>query len=198
MLLQPVHNELNLIEQVVLGCETAFRKLYDAYSAQVYSVALQHLKQEALAEDVVQTVFLSVWEQRQTLTTVRNFSPWLYTICRNTIISQLRKMGSHENYRNYIKAHMIACAESPETTFIRRDLQSLIHQALQELSPQQQLAFRLQRDEGLSYVDIAAQMGISPNTVKVHLYKANQCIRNYLLLHGVDAVAIMCVLFLVG
>lgn len=196
MLLQPLHNESSLLEQVALGSEAAFRRLYDVYSGLIYSVALQHLKQQALAEDVVQTVFLKVWEQRETLQTVRSFSPWLYTLCRNTIIGHLRKMGSQQNYRSYIKGCMMPCAESPETTFIRRDLQSLIQHALEELSPQQRLAFQLQRDEGLSYEDIAAQMGIATNTVKVHLYKANQCIRHYLQLHGVDTVAVMFVLFL--
>lgn len=190
MLLQPLHNETILLEQISRGCETAFRTLYDAYSGGIYKVALQHLKQTHLAEDIVQVVFLKVWEQRDSLKNIRQFSSWLFILCRNNIVNHLRKQGTQETYRNYVKCQMEGSAETPETAYIKRDLQFLLQQAISELSPQQRIAFQLQRNEDLSYEDIGQRMGIATNTVKVHLYKAHQQLRNYLSLHGVDTVAI--------
>ncbi|MGN6438886.1 MAG: RNA polymerase sigma factor [Agriterribacter sp.] len=189
--LEPLHNEPILLDQLSNSSEQAFRGVYDAYSGAIYAVAMRHLKEAHLAEDIVQTVFLKVWESRATLKDIRHFSSWLFTISRNTIISTLRKQGSHETYRNYLKTRSEVYAESPEAVCIKRDIRCLIEQAVTELSPQQRLAFQLQRDEGLSYDAIGERMGIATNTVRAHLYRANQFIRSYLQTHGVDSVAVM-------
>lgn len=196
LLLQPNHNDPILLEQLSNSNEQAFRGLYDAYSAGIYAVALHHLKQAPLAEDVVQTVFLKVWESRVSLKEIRHFPSWLYTISRNTIISTLRKQGSQETYRNYLIERMNLYTESPETAFIKQDIRSLIQKAITELTPQQRLAFQLQREEGLSYDAIGKRMGVATNTVRAHLYKAHQFLRTYLQTHGVDNVAVMLALVL--
>jgi len=196
LLPDPAYNEKRLLEQLSEGHEPAFRKLYDRYSGGIYAVALKHLKQPQLAEDIVQNLFLKVWENRVSITGIQHFSSWLFTVSRNMIISTLRKKGTQETYLNYLRSQMEPCGESPELIYAQRNLRSLIREATQELSPQQRLAFQLQRDEGLSYEDIGQQMGIATNTVKVHLYKANQFIRSYLQTHGVDSMAIILLLIL--
>lgn len=196
LLFKPAHNEPILLEQLSCSNEQAFRGLYDAYAGAIYTVAVKHLKQAQLAEDIVQTVFLKVWEYRASLKEIHNFSSWLFTISRNTIITVLRKQGSQEAYRAYLKEQMEKCAESPEATFIKRDIHILIQRAVTELTQQQRTAFQLQREEGLSYEEIGERMGVAVNTVRTHLYKAHQFVRHYLQTHGVDNVAVMLALAL--
>jgi RNA polymerase sigma-70 factor (family 1) len=190
------YNEKLLLEALSRGNEPAFKKLYNKYSGGIYAVALKHLKQPQLAEDIVQNLFLKVWENRDALTQIQNFSAWLFAVSRNIIISTLRKQGTQETYLNYLRHRMELHPDTPELVFARRNIRSLISEATLALSPQQRLAFQLQREDGLSYEDIRRQMGIEINTVKAHLYKANQLIRSYLQTRGVDNVAIVLLLLL--
>lgn len=196
MLPEPVYNERLLLEQLSAGSESAFRELYNKHADIIYSVALQHLKQAQPAEDIVQTLFLNVWENRASVKNIHQFSAWLYIAARNIIISTLRKQGTQEKYLNYLRERMYTATETPELIFDEKNLRSLIKEAVSELPPQQRMAFQLQREEGMSYEDIASQMGIATNTVRAHLYKANQLIRNYLQTHGVDNMAMMLLLIL--
>ncbi len=187
--MHPIHGE-QVLEQLLHSSEAAFRKLYDQYAPTIYKVALRHLKQVPLAEDVVQIVFLKVWEQRTTLANIKCFTSWIHTVARNTIISSLRKQGSQENYLKYLLVRNSQYTESPETVCMNHDAYVMIQKAVSKLTPQQRQAFQLLREEGLSYDDIAQRMGIASNTVRAHLYKAHQFLRSYLHKNGVDNLTI--------
>lgn len=194
MILRPLHNELVLLRQLSENHEPAFRQLYEGYAPGVYAVALQHLKLPHLAEDIVQSVFLKLWENRSEVLSIQHFASWFYTITRNSIISALRKQGSIDAYRNYLKERMEISQDSPELQMLKKEQITLIREAVAQLSPQQRTAFLLQREEGLSYEAIGKQMGIATNTVKVHLYKAMESIRHYVMQHSKDSIALTCLL----
>ncbi|MGN6419998.1 MAG: RNA polymerase sigma factor [Pseudobacter sp.] len=197
MILRPLHNEAYLLEQVSQSHEPAFRKLYDGYSPGIYAVALQHLKLPQLAEDVVQVVFLRLWETRSELGSIRNFSSWLFILARNTIINSLRKQGSHDAYVKYLKERMETVTESPELFILKKEQVALVQQGIARLSIQQRTAITLQREEGLSYEEIGQRMGIATNTVRVHLYKAMESLRNYILANSPNSTVVACLLPLI-
>ncbi|RZS74526.1 RNA polymerase sigma factor [Pseudobacter ginsenosidimutans] len=197
MILRPLHNEIILLKQVSENHEPAFRQLYEGYAPGVYAVALQHLKLPHLAEDIVQSVFLKLWENRTELTSIQHFASWFYTIVRNTIVSSLRKQGSHETYINYLKERMEIAMDSPELHLMKKEQVKLVQQAVDQLSPQQRTAFKLQREEGLSYEEIGQRMGIATNTVRVHLHKAMESLRNYILTHSPNGAMVACLLPLI-
>lgn len=197
MILQPLHNENILLKQVSENHEPAFRELYEGYAPGVYAVALQHLKLPHLAEDIVQSVFLKLWENRAELPSIQHFASWFYTVVRNTIVSALRKQGSHDTYIHYLKERMETTMETPELHLMKKEQFTLVQQAVDQLSPQQRIAFKLQRDEGLSYEEIGIRMGIATNTVRVHLHKAMESLRNYVLAHSPNDTLVACLLPLV-
>ena len=197
MILRPLHNESLLLKQVSESQEPAFRQLYEGYSPGVYAVALQHLKLPHLAEDIVQSVFLKLWESRSELVSIQHFASWFYTVVRNTIVSSLRKQGSHDTYINYLKERMEIAMDSPELHLMKKEQIILLQQAVEQLSPQQRTAFKLQREEGLSYEEIGKRMGIATNTVRVHLHKAMESLRNYLLAHNPNDALVACLLPLI-
>lgn len=159
-------------------------------------MALLHLKRIDLAEDLVQSVFLTLWESREKLNNVQAFAGWLHTLTRNTIISTLRKQGTQADYLNYLKQRMELVSVQPETELLEKERQHLMREAIKQLSAQQQKALLLQHEEGLSYAQIGQRMGISPNTVRVHLFKAMEALRHFMLTHRGNASLLAAVFFL--
>lgn len=187
-----------ILRALSAGEERAFRKLYDHYAEKVYSVALLHLKQPELAEDLVQTVFLKLWESRTGLGEVQSFAGWFYTLTRNMIISTLRKQGSQATYLDFLRQRLGLLPASQEQDLVRKEQLQLIHRGIQQLSAQQRMAFTLQCDEGLSYKIIGERMGISPNTVRVHLFKAMESLRRFVQTHNDDKYLLLCLSSLAG
>ncbi len=196
MPLVSLHNERILLRELAGGKESAFREIYDYYAKKVYSIALLHLKQVELAEDLVQTVFLAIWEEREHLGNVQTFAGWLHTLTRNTIISILRKQGSQAAYINFLKHRSVMAGTHPEKELLLKEQRRLVQQGIGRLSAQQRTALNLQREEGLSYKHIGDRMGISPNTVRVHLLKAMQSLRQFVQTHGSDSFLIISFCFL--
>lgn len=198
MAFSSIHNEKVILRALSAGEERAFRKLYDHYAEKVYSVALLHLKQPELAEDLVQSVFLKLWESRADLGEVQSFAGWFYTLARNMIISSLRKQGTQASYLDFLRQRQGLLPINPDQDFARKEQLQLIRRGVQQLSAQQRTAFTLQCDEGLSYKIIGERMGISPNTVRVHLFKAMESLRRFVQTHTDDKYLLLCLYSLAG
>lgn len=192
MAFSSLHNEKIVLRALSAGEERAFRKLYDHYAEKVYSVALLHLKQPELAEDLVQSVFLKLWESRADMDEVQAFAGWFYTLTRNMIISSLRKQGTQASYLDFLRQRQGLLPINPDQDFVRKEQLQLIRRGVQQLSAQQRTAFTLQCDEGLSYKIIGERMGISPNTVRVHLFKAMESLRRFVQTHTDDKYLLLC------
>jgi RNA polymerase sigma-70 factor (family 1) len=178
-----LHNERELLQQVAAGNIIAFRNLFAAYYDRLYSAALVYCKIHEQAEDVVQQVFMKVWEKRHTLSQVEQPGDYLFIITRNEVLNQLRRNTLHDNYIRHIRELFSEETGSPEEVLVARQKRQIVQQAISQLPPQQQEAFRLSRDQGLSYEEIAATMNLSLSTVKGHMSKALQAVRAYCRLH---------------
>jgi len=188
--IEPLYNEAELLRALANGSDDAFTVIYNAYVDAVYGLSVLYVKHPQLAEDTTQSVFLKVWENRAELIHLDSFTNWLFIIARNQVLSVLRKQSSEKNYRVYIKERMFAdpSAEADnnyshgsyaDQQFIEHATFNIIQRAISQLPPQQQTAFRLQREHGLSYEQIAAKMGLATNTVRKHLQLALISIRDY-------------------
>lgn len=191
-----LHNEKLILQRLIRGEESAFRQVYDYYAERIYSVALLHLKQVELAEDVVQSVFLKLWESRDQLRKVEAFTGWLYVLTRNTIISILRRQGTQASYLDFLKQRTDLFKTSFEQELSRKEQVMLVRKGIERLSFQQRTALRLQQDEGLTYQGIAERMGISPNTVRVHLFKAMESLRHFVQIHSRDVMIVILLFFI--
>jgi RNA polymerase sigma-70 factor (family 1) len=189
-------NEKIVLRELAAGKEIAFRQLYNHYAERMYSVALLHLKQPELAEDLVQSVFLKLWESRNDLNEVQAFAGWLCAVTRNTIISMLRRQGTQAAYLDFLTRHRGPLNTNPEQQLMRKEQLQIIRQGVERLSIQQRTAFTLQREEGLSYQCIGERMGISHNTVRVHLFKAMESLRRFVLAHSGDSSLFLVLYFL--
>lgn len=171
-------DDLQLLTFLLNDDEEAFAALYERHWKRIYTMALLYLKSPEAAQDTVQDVFLKVWTNRSALQQVRDFRPFLFVTARNLLISGLRNKVFHVS----LDAGNEVGEESmhPERHLSYRESVTLLHKAIEQLPPQQQKAYRLSRDNGMSYEEIAAEMGISRLTVRTHISKAIGFIRKYL------------------
>lgn len=148
----------------------AFYNIYERYSKRLYGFVLRYIKQKEDAEEIVQEVFVKIWEFRNKIDAYSSFEAFLFTIASNTTISLLRKRTSEKIYLEHLKS-LQQCANSPdlidEIQF--NELNDRIQSLLNELTPRQKEIFQLSREEGLTHDEIAQKLDISVNTVKKHM-----------------------------
>lgn len=148
----------------------AFYNIYERYSKRLYGFVLRYIKQKEDAEEIVQEVFVKIWESRNKIDAYSSFEAFLFTIASNTTISLLRKRTSEKIYLEHLKS-LQQCANSPdlidEIQF--NELNDRIQSLLNELTPRQKEIFQLSREEGLTHDEIAQKLDISVNTVKKHM-----------------------------
>ncbi len=180
----PKYDETALLEEVAKGDEKSFRQLFDQYWDTVYNTSFAFTKSSALAEELTQDIFLKIWMQREKLSGIEKFKDYLFIIARNHIFNELRKKVHEQSFADHLFNYFEETANTPEQQFLLRETEQLINEAVKQLPSQQQLIYCLSRQQGLCHQEIADKLHISTNTVKSHINKALQFIRNYLQSHS--------------
>jgi RNA polymerase sigma-70 factor (ECF subfamily) len=176
-------DEKLLLEQVAAGNEKAFAILIGRYWNNIYAQALTYVSSTHHAQDIVQDVFLRIWEKRTQLQHIDRFDAFLFIVARNLIISELRKKIAAPLPKEWPEEARELTA-LPDQQLALKQLQNNLANAIAQLPPQQKTAYLLSRDEGLSFEKIAQRMGISRETVKKHIGKALNSIRTFISLHA--------------
>ncbi len=111
---------------------------------------------------------------------IRNMDAWLYRVMENKLMDFLRKAAADERMREQIWNALSGEAPSPATITEYREYHALVGKAIDRLPPQRRLIYRLNREEGMSYLEIADELNISRHTVKNQLSSALQAIRSFI------------------
>ena len=171
-----------LIARVAMGDRGAFRQLYDRTSAKLFGVALRVLRQEALAEEVLQEVFLKIWD-RAGQYRANGYSPmtWLITVTRNAAIDRLRKARAAGEASPVSDAEFMADpGPGPEAATLMRDEARVLDLCLRELAPDRAAMVRAAYLDGMSYADIARVSETKLNTVRTWLRRSLMQLRECL------------------
>ncbi len=129
-----------------------------------------HIKQEADAEEIVQEVFVKVWEARNKIDVHSSFESFLFTVAYNATISLFRKRVTEKKYVEHLKSlQQFNNAPDIIDEIQFNELNEKVRLLLNELTPRQKEIFQLSREEGLSHEEIAEKLNISVNTVKKHM-----------------------------
>jgi len=177
-------NEYNLLKKLKKGDSKAFLELYDRYHLQVYNWALKFVKIPAIAEDIVQDVFLKIWVIRERLNPQLSFPAFIYRICRNRVFSDLKKIAVNERLTLNVIEQFRSLKESPADLAIWNQYEVLLESAIRKLPKQRQKVFKLCRQGGKTYEEVAVELCISKNTVKEHMVMAVKNIREYFYQYG--------------
>lgn len=177
------HNRIRPLE-IKNGNEQAFRRLFDSYKNILYAYAFKFTRNRELSEEAVQEVFLKLWVHRASLDPERPLEGYLFRMARNQVFNMLKRAVYNERLKEYIFSRPAVYEHSAEEQLILSEIQEAKDQAISQLSPRRRLIFRMSRLEGLTHDEIAEKLGISKNTVKDQIVKANHLIREYLCEHA--------------
>jgi RNA polymerase sigma-70 factor (family 1) len=162
------------------GNDRAFEYFYYKFKNQVYSFALKLLIDREMAREIVQQVFVKLWENRAKLDPDRSVEPYLYVVTRNACFDWLAKV----NREKKLKMHFVEMNDmrncDTENSVLLQEYEELAINAVASLPEKRRQVFELYRKEELTYEQIATELGISKNTVKTHLLKSYKSIKEYL------------------
>jgi RNA polymerase sigma-70 factor (ECF subfamily) len=187
-------SEKQLLLKVASGDEQAYRQLFHLHWDNIYNVALALTKSVELAEDMVQDIFLKIWQKRTQFVGIERFEDYLFIMARNHIYTELKKRSREDNFRDQIRDYFETSQNNADISLLTKETQEMIAKAVDQLTPQQQLIYGLSRDQGLSHEEIAEKLNISRNTVRNHIVQSLKTIRGYLQEHTNGWLLVLCLL----
>jgi len=161
-----------VVEQLREGSREAFRLLFDEVGPKIYAFAFSYLKNESDAEELLQEVFLKLWEVRSNLDTSKNIKSFLFKICVNLIYDFIRRKNIEQVYLVYSGRNSPSSGDNTWHEIIYNDMLNNLQQLIATMPEQRQRIFRLSKEEGLSNEEIADQLNLSRRTVENQLYRA--------------------------
>jgi len=173
-----IDREKKLISLIVSNNQLAFKQIFDLYHVRLFHFAKKYLRSEHLAEEAVQDIFLKLWEKREELDNVEDFSSWLFQLTRNYLLNILKRAANENRIKEEIRKTMDAPAEYADKQLLEKESLTLLHDVVATLPSQRQKIFRLCRFEEKSYEETARIMGISKSTVNDHMVKAMKYLKN--------------------
>ncbi|MDF1549256.1 MAG: RNA polymerase sigma-70 factor [Bacteroidales bacterium] len=175
-----INTDDDLIALLKKDDSIAFETLYLRYSDKLYYFAIRYLKSKEDAEGLVQDIFTKIWEIRKNLNSGQSFSSFLFTIAKNTIFNKHRKKLNENAYREHLRNYFDEVYDKTENDIILADMKARIDKSVEKFPPQRKLIYQLSREEGLSYKEIAEQLGISEKTIEAHIRLALKTLRSAL------------------
>lgn len=172
-------NERSCLFEISQGNQVEFTRLFNAYKDKFYTIAYKITESAALAEEIVQDVFLKIWQGREKLPQIDNLEAYLYTSIRNQTFTALRRMAKQPRVTNDLSQDDIAINDEIDAYLQVREHQIMLQMAMEKLPPQQGSVFKLIKIDGLTREEAAAKLNLSPASVKAHLALAMPTVRSF-------------------
>ena len=186
-----VENEEKLKDLISKGCHKSFELLFHQYKDFLFHYAFRVLRSKEVADDLVQKTFVKLWQGKSRVSSVVSLKGYLFTVIKNLVLDHLKRVSRDRLLKDDLKLRVQISHVKPEADLIYSDLEAIAHQAIESLPTQRKLIFKMNRENGCSYHEIASQLNISENTVKVSIYKSLSHIRRYLTTHTDLSFALM-------
>jgi len=177
--------EKKVLNELRYGSKTAFEYVFKAYYNQLCRYAEEILGDSEQAKDVVENIFVAVWENRKKLDIHSSFRSYLYKSAYNLCLNEIRKKKNEEKYKDFFLRHNKAPATHdygsnsyPLSKIIEKELDLEVEKIINELPSQCKRIFLLSRVDMLSHNQIAQKLDISVNTVKSQIMIALKKIRS--------------------
>lgn len=166
------YTEHQLVSLLRGGSQLAFERLFESYSQKLYRFSLSYLKSETEAEEIVQDVFLKLWENRKQLKSDTSFQSYVFTIAFNAIRKHFNKKAREKQYTIQILESLASEHASVESYPDYELLVAKLGQLIGQMPERRREIFIKRKKEGISVSDIALTMNISPKTVENQITEA--------------------------
>jgi RNA polymerase sigma-70 factor (family 1) len=187
-------NETDLFRRIAGGDEAAFRQIFQHYTQRIYPFILKRTRSEDITEELVQEIFIKIWNNRTQLAQVENHSSYIFTMAAHKIYAHFRKTAADERLIRDLLSRIEEIRSTTEDLIDLKESELLIGEAVAQLPSQRKKIYELSRVQGLSHVEIARHLNISPSTVNNQLTEALRQIRQYLRQHPGASLTLIVVL----
>jgi len=167
-----LNKDEDLLLRIRKGDEVAFELVFYRYKGKLYDFIRRSLPVSEDAESMVQEIFVRLWTTREQLDPTKSLNAFLYTMARNEIFGHLRKLLVRRKYLEELSYSLNESSEITERQLEYEELKSVVAQLVRLMPEKRREIYILSRNEGLSYKEISALLGISENTIDSQIRKA--------------------------
>lgn len=160
-----------VLQRIAGGDQLAFHQVYRCFHKKLFYFALAIVKTREAAEEIVEDVFIKLWRHRATITGIHNLRIYLYTAIKNTALNYVSKKARENITEPFddIDIVLSEAALSPEQILITSEIYKKICRAVEALPPRCKMIFKLIREDGLRYKEVAEILNISVNTIDAQM-----------------------------
>ncbi len=167
-----------LVKLLKANDENAFKEIYERYWKEIFNTAYYRLANKETAKELVQSLFLRIWEKRMS-SAINNLEGYLRSAIKNSIINYLASVVVQKKYAQFIE-HTAANQVTPESLASYTELKNAIAKAINFLPEKTADVFRMSRFQHFSVKEIAAHLNISEKTVEYHITQSLKVMRLHL------------------
>ena len=185
----PEIEEKAVLLQLRSGSYHAFEWIYHRYKARLAASMLRLLKSPDLVDDLLQELFVRLWERRKSIDPEQSIKAYLFRIAENLVYDTFRRFSKDKQLLDRLFYAMEETGANIEEQFLVQENRHAIHAAIAMLPPKRRKVFVLCKLESKSYEEVSSLLNISLSTINDHIYKANQFLRQHLADHIVSLFA---------
>lgn len=178
-------SDIDLWKLIREGDRSSFDSLYHRHVAPLFAMVYKHIRVRADAEDIIQEVFLELWEKRKEIEIQRSLFNYLYSMARYKTLRYIKANNARPESLDLFKElseEMAASTNLPEaaTGAVLRTLEAALSSEVERMPEQMKKIYQLKHSSGMSVREIADQLFLSSSTVKNHLASARKRLRESL------------------
>ncbi|HEY8513326.1 MAG TPA: RNA polymerase sigma-70 factor [Cyclobacteriaceae bacterium] len=173
------HDEEFLFASIRKGDKEAFAELFNRYWNTAFFIAYQKLRDQGAAEEVVQDLFISLWNKRESLA-IHNFSSYLYACVKNKCLNYIESKIIEKKHWDYYKQFIPQADYETEKMVSYNTLLEAINTSMESLPKKTRRVFQLNRLEGRSVSEIANALNLSEKAIEYHLARSLKHLRMHL------------------
>lgn len=167
--------DTELMDRLRAGDDLALKVIYKKYWNQLYTSAFNMLQDQQACEDIIQELFINLWNKRERIEIKASLKSYLFASVRYEVYRQVRHGSVREDIFENIQDRLQTPSEYGNIE--HRELLSYVNSIVNKLSEKCKVVYKLSREEQLSHKEIASKLDISTKTVENHLNKALRQLR---------------------
>lgn len=174
-----IYDEIELLKRIAAGDRKAFTIVYSHYLADLYRYVYLFTKSKERSEEIVQAVFIKMWEHRSTLSNIGSFKGYVYRCAKNLLLDEIRRSQLQAKIFQALKPQSEVSAYESDARIIYDQYYQVAQEAIRLLPEKRKQIVELRTRDELSLDEIAAKLSISKNVVKKQLYAGMAFVREY-------------------
>lgn len=174
------NSDVFLIEKLRNGDSKAFEELYLGRKQKLFNFVRHLTNNEEDANELVQDVFLKLWERKEYLKDVDSLDAYIFTIAKNKVYKRARKRAYEHIYTNYIMHYKKQQDNCTEDEIFYSDIKKLVDEVIESMPGTRKKIFKMSREDGMSNKQIAMQIQTSESNIENHINKAIKTLRAHI------------------